>query len=50
VRTLVRREYEREQRAAATEAFYRGLLQRYTVTIENAQVADNARGIAASRP
>ena len=39
-REVVRREWEREQRVAATEKFYQQLLQRYMVKIEETRLAD----------
>jgi hypothetical protein len=38
VRDAVRREWDEARRLAANEAFYRQLLERYTVTIESAEV------------
>lgn len=44
VRDAVRRDWLNEQRIAANERYYQGLLQRYTVTTEGSEVAATAGG------
>jgi len=41
VHDVVRREWENEQRLEANETFFQDMLNRYTVTIESPQIADN---------
>ena len=51
-REAVRREWSNAQRTTASEAFYRGLLARYSVTIERPRaIADGGKpDLAAARP
>jgi hypothetical protein len=48
VRDAVRREWDNARRLAANEAFYQELLERYSVTIEDLEPADQSVTLAAS--